>query len=260
MKLPRPAVTARLFPILLLAAALAGLPSALPGQTNGADARSELQARIDELQDRLVRAEGDEAARIRLQINQLRTRLTEGDFRAGDAIILVVFGEETLSDTFVVEPPRQLRLPGVDPIDMTGVLRNELEPHLKEQLGRFLRNPEVRATSLMRVAVLGAVNRPGYYLMPPSTPVSEVFSPAGGFVNNAKLRDIRVERLGDKVVDKQTFRQAMAAGWNLRQLDIQAGDEVVVPQASSMRPREWVFVASGVLGITVTLLRLFDAF
>lgn len=243
-----------------MVAALAGLPSPLPGQTNGADARSELQAQIDELEDRLVRADGDEAARIRLQINQLRTRLTEGDFRAGDAIILVVFGEETLSDTFVVEPPRQLRLPGLDPIDMTGVLRNELEPYLQDQLGRFLRNPEVRASSLMRVAVLGAVNRPGYYLMPPTTPVSEVFSPAGGLVNNAKMRDIRVERLGEQVVDKETFRQAMAAGWSLRQLDVQAGDEVLVPLGGGMSPREWVFVVSGTLGMTMTILRLFDAF
>lgn len=241
-----------------------GAPAPAPAQSNGeaprlSEERERIQARITELEAQLASQTGDERMLIRSELERLRRRLTHGDFDAGDMIVLRVLGEETLSDTFRVEAPRRLRLPGLEPIDLTGVLRTEIEPYLREQIARFVRNPQVRASALIRVGVLGAVNAPGFYTVPPSIAASDVFAPAGGFARNANVEKVRVRRLGEPLIESKVFRQAMASGWDLDRLGVRPGDEIYVPAGSGMSARDWVWVVSGVAGITFTVLRIVGA-
>jgi hypothetical protein len=87
----------------------------------------------------------------------VRQRLAEGDILPGDKIRISVAGDTTLSGTFTVRGDGTLVAPNVDPINVRGVLRSELEAHLAKELQKYLRNPTVTASSLVRIAVSGGV-------------------------------------------------------------------------------------------------------
>ena len=72
---------------------------------------------------------GDEASVI-------RERLKNGDFAAGDRLVLHVLEEPTLNDTFAVKPGGVLVLPNLPDISMNGVLRSEAQAYLAAQIGR----------------------------------------------------------------------------------------------------------------------------
>ncbi|MHC4108768.1 MAG: polysaccharide biosynthesis/export family protein [Planctomycetota bacterium] len=91
----------------------------------------------------------------RLRAARLRGRLEEGDFHVGDRILLLVENQPTLSDTFAVTSARELDLPEIGAVPLQGIMRGELQGYLTQHLGRFLREPRVRAHPLIRIGISG---------------------------------------------------------------------------------------------------------
>ena len=164
------------------------------------------------------------------EASYVRERLEEGDFRVGDRVVLQVSGEPQLSDTLTVTGNRSLDLPQIGPVSLQGVLRSELENHLREVLGQYLRDPQVRARALIRIAVLGSVGSPGFYTLPASALLEEALMSAGGPAGNADIEQIRVRRGQDIVWEGELLQRAMIEGRTLDQLSLQAGDRIMVPQ------------------------------
>ncbi len=158
----------------------------------------------------------------------LRERLQEGDFRVGDRIALSVQGEPTLTDSFTVTPARSIELPGIPEISVRGILRSELDDQLTQQLSRYLKNPEVKAVSLVRLAVLGAVGRPGFYALPAQTLLSDAIMSAGGPTSQTDLAKTSIQRGGKEIWSKDLLSKAIAEGTTLDQLNLHGGDEIVV--------------------------------
>lgn len=163
----------------------------------------------------------------------VRERLEQGDFQVGDRIVLYVRGEPEMSDTLTVEPQQVVMLHEIGAISLQGVLRAELEEHMRTELARYVRDPQVTAESLIRVAILGAVGRPGFFVLPASMLLEDALMAAGGPSGNANLEKINVLR-GDEVVwDGEELQQAMIDGRTLDQLNLRAGDQVDVPEERS---------------------------
>lgn len=176
----------------------------------------------------------------RAEAAALRARLRDGDFRVGDAIVLNVVNVPQFSDTFPVRAGVVVQLPEVAPIPLSGVLRSELQPHLRRHIGRYVINPTVEAYSLVRVAVAGAVVRPGFYEVRPDAPVSEAVMSAGGLADRGDATKISIRRAGRVVIPDAQLRSAVAMGATLDDLTIRPGDELRVEE----RPRrDWVEVA-----------------
>ncbi len=163
----------------------------------------------------------------------IRQRLKEGDFHVGDRIYLSVQGEEALTDTFTVAGGSVIRLPVIGDISLQGVLRSELEDYLTNQLARFIKEPRVSTQSLMRVAVLGQVGRPGFYVLPSTTLITEALMAAGGPRDDAKIDDLKIERADDVIWDGEPLQTAMTQGRTLDQMNLQAGDQIVIPKKGS---------------------------
>jgi hypothetical protein len=81
--------------------------------------------------------------------------------QVGDRILLHVEGEPQLSDTFTVSVGPALVLAAVGEVALTNVRRADVEPYLARELAQFLNAPVVHARVLVRLAVLGEVERPG---------------------------------------------------------------------------------------------------
>jgi protein involved in polysaccharide export with SLBB domain len=233
------------------------LASASPVYSQFEGTREMLERRAATLEARI--AGGESVAADLDELSWLRRRLAEGDFRAGDDVVVMVRGDSVLSDTFRVEPPRDLVLPGLDPIDLTGILRDELEPYLDREIRRYLRDPDVTAYPLIRVGVTGSVRSPGFYSFRPETQVIDVFAVAGGLVLRSKTEEIELRRGGKTVIAPEVFRQAMAAGWDLQRLDVQPADEIFVPEAPRpLTTREIVLTTISVLSFTLATLAIFN--
>jgi len=194
-----------------------------------------------------TRMEGGSASE-RTQAAALRTRLRDGDFRAGDRLSLVIEGNVTLADTAVaVASGPKVTLPDIGDIPLAGVLRSELQDHMKTQIARYVKDARVRATPLVRVSVLGPVGRPGFYFMPADIPISDAVMRAGGPAGSADLSRSVIRRGSDELYNKRKTQTAINEGLTLDQLSLRSGDEIVVGSQSN---RNWQSVASVVSVVT----------
>src|SRR5256712_1470048 len=210
---------------------------------------------------------------VRAETTYIRRRLEEGDFHAGDRILVVVemaqastpasvaalgkTSEQQLSDTFTVGSSQEVTLPVVGVVSLRGVLRTELEPRLTEEIARYIRDPVVRARALVGLTVSGELARPGYYSVPADAVIPAVLMAAGGTTHEAKLNKLKIQRNGKTIWEGDALRQAMAAGSTVDDLELHPGDAIVVPRSGSITglygPAQLVAV---LLGIPVTIYTL----
>ncbi|MDZ7778640.1 MAG: polysaccharide biosynthesis/export family protein [Gemmatimonadota bacterium] len=230
---------------ILLAVAVLGLltlPSVGVAQTlletdpgNSVRTRADLE-RLVEFYDEVLAspAYSDRVKReASSSIERVRARLRNGDFRVGDRIVLSVQGEPQLPDTVAVESGPKIVLPLFGEIPLDGVLRSEIEEHLTRELGEFIRDPVVRAQGLMRLSIQGQVGSPGFYVVPAESLVTDALMVAGGPGGSADLESLRIERGSERLIGGDQLREAMREGRTLDQLNLQAGDQIVLPEETS---------------------------
>jgi polysaccharide export outer membrane protein len=192
--------------------------------------RAQIQAALVQLEG-VENAKGYSAAlrgRKRAEADLLRERLAEGDLRTGDQIKVNVFGQASLSQTYDITPARTIVLPAGSEISMRGVLRSELPAFLTEKFKAYVRQPVVTAVAKVRLSVFGAVGKPGFQTTPADALLSQAISDAGGPMNNADFKHSKIKRNGRVVIDGAEFQDAIYRARTLDQLNVQAGDEIVV--------------------------------
>lgn len=263
MKTPRAALLAASL-LFLLSAPGAAQRTFDPDPGRVLVTRQQLQEQLNQLEQATESGVYSSAlrSRSRHEAELIRMRLAEGDFQVGDRIVLIVEGERALSDTFAVEAGRIISLTNIGQVPLAGVLRSEAAAYLRERVSRYIRDPIVQVETLIRVSVLGSVNRPGFYTIPTEALVEDVLMRAGGPARGAKLLDIRIER-GEKerVWDGQVLQQAIAEGRTVDALSLRAGDRIVVPQEGrGANLQSWARTLTLVLaipGAIYGLIRLF---
>jgi protein involved in polysaccharide export with SLBB domain len=197
---------------------------------------------------------------IRTEAQRVRERLERGDFNVGDRVYVFIQGESNYPDTVLVEPGPMVALEPFGQVSLAGVLRSELTDHLTQELARFIRMPVVRADALMRVAVLGGVGRPGFYTMPAETLLGDLLMTAGGPAPNANLEDLRIERAGIALYDEDVTQEALRAGLTLDQMNLEAGDQIVVPTRSTSSRLTTIISIAGAIGTLSFLLTRIGVF
>lgn len=249
--------------VTTLLAAVVAVP--LPAQEYGNWDAGRPQMTRQELTDLLTRLEemsnssavsGTIRSKAREEARMVQDRLTNGDIRVGDQIFLQVEGEDALTNTFTVRPGTILTLPGVGDVSLQGVLRSELESRMQTELAKYLRRPVVRAESLIRVTITGAVTRPGFYGVRPERLLSDAVMEAGGPVPGADLNSIYIERAGQRIWDGEYLQRAIADGRTLDQLSLQAGDQIYVPARRPAITSTLVSVGLGVLSATALVVTI----
>ena len=201
---------------------------------------------------------GDQKQRALAQ--QIRARMSRGDFLPGDRIKLLVDSEPQLSDTFPIGPSQEVVLPIVGVVSLHGVLRSELQASMTRELGRFLRDPIVRATPLIRLNIAGEVARPGYYMMAPTAVLSDVVTAAGGTTQNAEVEKMFVQRGDNRLYEGTAMQALIAEGRTLDDASIRPGDKFVVPTRNTDSVFYTVRTISILLSIPLTIYALTQVF
>ncbi len=180
-----------------------------------------------------------------------------GDFRVGDRISLTVSGEPQLSDTFIVMPGPALDLPTIGTVSLAGVRYANLQSYLSQTIGRYVRDAAVRASAMMRIGVLGQVQRPGFYSVPTDALVTDVFMAAGGPTNDARVSSAKILREGQAAVSSDSLSRAIAGGLTIAQLGVRSGDAIDVPaQRNTQMIIQVIALAVTIPAAIIALLRV----
>ena len=226
-------MTHRISALLIAAALLLGsaATAVMAQDTRRAQAtRQELEATLVELEK--YAASSGYSSRLRnekaREATMIRTRLTEGDLQVGDQIDIQVIGQAAYSDSFMVASGRVLTLPGLPDIPLRGVLRSEAREYLTAQLSKYIKDPQVRVSTKIRLSVFGSVGRPGFYQIPADVLATDAIMIAGGPAADVDLSKVFVRRGATDIWPPDVLQEAMRQGLTLDQLNLQAGDELVV--------------------------------
>lgn len=120
---------------------------------------------------------------------------------AGDVFEVTVYGEETLSGLYRVNPDGSINFPLVDRVMVEGLTPNEIADELQRRLkDGFIRSPSVsvfvKEYNSKKVFVLGEVKAPGTFVYSAGMNIVEAITLAGGFLDSANVNYVIVTRHG----------------------------------------------------------------
>jgi polysaccharide export outer membrane protein len=123
----------------------------------------------------------------------------EREIKPGDAIEIVVYEHEELSETVVVSPDGKVDSPFLKGIPVVNMTLERFEELLTTQLSRYLeRSPLVKVRFVesypIKVMVLGQVAQPGVYSVQNTSTPQGAVGQAGGFLPGAQLSQIKLIR------------------------------------------------------------------
>jgi len=231
-RLTRTMVWSLLVGLALGAPRSTGAQEVNPDGRRAVASREELQAALVEA-DRIANSGGYSGSFREAKQREaalVRERLQDGDFQVGDQIQVTVFGETTATGMHSVGPGRVLSLPGLPDIPLRGVLRSEIEPYLRDQVGRYIKNAQVKARGMIRLSIIGGVAKPGFYQLDADMMLSDALTAAGGILATTEFKRSVVRRGTDKILEAEGFTKALADGRSVDQLNLRAGDIVDVGQ------------------------------
>lgn len=116
----------------------------------------------------------------------------------GDKVKLVVFGEDSLTGEYMVDPHGVITVPMIGEIKAAGLSEAGLQ-HKVEQLlvdKGFLSRPLVTAAiqTMRPFYILGEVKNPGSYIYQPGMDVSRAIATAGGYTPRAAKTKVLIDR------------------------------------------------------------------
>ena len=122
-----------------------------------------------------------------------------GDYKLGpgDAVRIVVYGEEQLSGEFRVDGSGRLSLPLVGEVPANGKTTREVEQDLTQRLERgYVKNPKVSAEviNFRPFFILGEVRNPGQYPYVNGMTALSAVAAAGGYTYRAQDQYVLVTR------------------------------------------------------------------
>lgn len=163
--------------------------------------------------------------------------------RPGDAVRVYVPRDTGLSGTFDVDLHSVLTLPLVGRVDVAGKPWNQVNAQLMAAYRREVREPGITLTPMRRVIVLGAVNRPGSYLIEPTVTLSGAIAAAEGALADGTVRRVRVTR-GSSIIQADASR-----GLEIADMPVESGDQIFVLQRGWFS-RNSNFLITAILSLT----------
>jgi polysaccharide export outer membrane protein len=133
---------------------------------------------------------------------------------------------------------------------LDGSLMFLLSPALLAEYRRQLRAESIALTPLRRIYVLGAVARPGVYMMDPTFELRGIVSMAGGATTEGALDHVRILRDGATVAKDLSLTQTAL------DFGVRSGDQIFVDRRSWADRNSALLLSSflslaGVVGILV---------
>ena len=152
-----------------------------------------------------------------------------------DVLTVVVWRDKEMSGDVVVRPDGKITLPLVNEVQAAGLTPDQLRAELTALASKLIEEPAitviVKAINSRKIFVMGQVGKPGLYMLSDRITVLQMLAIAGGVLEYAKAKDIRIMRTenGKQLSFKFNYKD-VSAGKNLKQnIELKPGDTVIVP-------------------------------
>lgn len=238
---------------LLLTALAVGPIGAQPsyGELRRQMTRAELESTLTSY-ERLAASTTDKRVKEQAMSDAaaVRERLRTGDFYPGDRIVIRVLNDTTVSDTFTVKQGRMIDFGTLPQLSLAGVLDSELLGHLKTHIAKYIRDPDVSATPLVRLQLSGGIAQPGWYQFETDQTLSDAIMSVGGPGQNSEMNKAEIRRGTRVLVDRGATARALRTGKTIGDLGLRDGDELrIAEKFTAQTNRFWT-----ILPIVTTLL------
>ncbi len=149
-----------------------------------------------------------------------------------DELLIQVWGQVTMNGRFVVDRSGAISLPQVGTVHVAGLRYDQLQPFIKSQMGRTLRNFDLNVNMgqlrSIQVFIVGQARRPGTWTLSSlSTLVNAIFS-TGGPAPSGSLRDIQLKR-GGKTITNFDLYDLILNGDKSKDVALLPGDVIYIP-------------------------------
>jgi polysaccharide export outer membrane protein len=175
--------------------------------------------------DNLMYAGGSSApAVVAAPIQAAATEAAVYSLDSGDRLRIVVFGQDGLSNSYVVDAAGNITMPLIGAVPARGASTSELARLVGTRLRNgFIREPHVaiEIESYRPFFILGEVTYPGQYPFVPNMTVETAVAIAGGFTPRAYRWDVKVARNQGG----QAYRVSVPLTYTLRPGDTVTIDE-----------------------------------
>lgn len=154
---------------------------------------------------------------------------------AQDLLRIDVWREDQLTRTVPVRPDGKVTLPLLNDVQAAGLTPMELANAIREELKKFITNPQVTVSvteiNSRRIYVNGEVNKSGAYQLLPHMTVLQALSGSGGFTPFARVKSIYILRMqdGKSVKIPFNYKEAIRGKNPDQNVELQPGDTIVVP-------------------------------
>jgi len=228
---------------LLGALTFAPLPVAAQADLGSAwtASRAELERRVTQLDALASSTAYSERARLRSaqEAATIRRRLGDGDFRVGDRIFIEIDGSASeglrgvsapvaVRDTVTVFEGARINVRTIGEVSLAGVLRSELQGRVNAAVNEVILNSRATTRPLVRLAVFGAVARPGFYTVPMETRVDDLVMLAGGPSPDAATNEMRFQRGDTVILAPVELHTIIASGQVVGAIGLQEGDQLII--------------------------------
>lgn len=168
-------------------------------------------APIDTLMYSGVPASSRTVARVQQAVPVVQEVFEDGAYAldSGDKLRIVVFGQDTLSNTYTVDSAGIVTMPLIGGVNARGMTTAALSGAIAGRLrASFIRDPSVavEVETYRPFFVLGEVTFPGQYPYVPNMTIEKAIAIAGGFTPRATKDRFTVTRRQDGVPFKVVLR------------------------------------------------------
>ena len=150
----------------------------------------------------------------------------------GDELVLVGWGQVDLDLRVTVDRNGIINLPKVGAVHVAGVKYQNLEGHLKSQIGRVFRNFDLSVSlgklRSLQVFVVGQAQRPGVYTVSSLSTLINTLFMSGGPSQNGTMRHIQLKRAG-KLVTELDIYDLLIKGDKTKDVALLSGDVIYIP-------------------------------
>ena len=170
--------------------------------------------------------------------------------QSGDVVRVAIWREPTLNGDFPIDERGMVQLPLLGFRAVTMQPWTDVRDALLVEYRRQLRAESIALTPLRRIYVLGAVERPGVYMMDPTFELRGIVSMAGGATMEGSLDHVRILRDGATVAKDISLTQTAL------DFGVRSGDQIFVDRRSWADRNSALLLSSflslaGVVGILV---------
>jgi protein involved in polysaccharide export with SLBB domain len=119
--------------------------------------------------------------------------------QAGDKIHVTVFGEQSLSGDYQIDPSGFVSLPLAGTVKAEGLTQQELEADLAKKLsGGYLKDPKITVSiaEFRPFYIVGEVQKPGMYSYTGGLTVLSAIAIAGGVTYRANVSTVLIQHAG----------------------------------------------------------------